>query len=109
MEKGKKQRNLSVCWRCRWLIEDPGGFYKRKKKTGPCDRCLGQLTTFQIAMESLIWRKALPKKENYAKTERRKKYLEEKRRKEDEFRRSKTEAGISSKDNGIPKTDRPKQ
>lgn len=109
MGKSHKQRNLSVCWKCRWLIEDPGGFYGRKKKNGPCDKCLMSLTTFQIAMFDMIWRKQLPPKENYAKAERRKKFLEEKRRKENEFRRSKTEVGVSSKDNGISKTDRPKQ
>lgn len=52
----------SVCYKCRWLVLDPGGYFRRKKPNGPCDRCLGQMTTFQIADEARIWLKQLPPK-----------------------------------------------
>ena len=52
----------SVCYKCRWVVEDPGGFFRRKNPNGPCDRCLGQMTAFQVADEQRIWLKQLPPK-----------------------------------------------
>jgi len=59
--KIKKERDTLVCWKCRWIVHKTG-FLKRKKNSGPCDRCLGQLTTFQIAWERDIWIRQLPEK-----------------------------------------------
>jgi hypothetical protein len=53
MENHKPKHRL--CWKCKWLVLDPGGFFKRGKKSGPCDRCLGQMTIFQEADEKNIW------------------------------------------------------
>jgi len=52
-----------VCWKCRWLITKLG-FLSRKKKTGPCDRCLGKVTTMQTAFETKIWLKHIPPRKN---------------------------------------------
>jgi hypothetical protein len=49
------QEKKEICYKCRYLVVSNGGFFKRKSKKGPCDRCLGQMTTFQIALESTIW------------------------------------------------------
>lgn len=63
-----------VCWKCRWLIESPGGFFRRKSKRGPCDKCLGRVTAFQQADEKRIWLKFIPpkKKSEHKKKEDRK-------------------------------------
>ncbi len=58
-DRGRKK---FVCWKCRWLVLD-SGFLRRKKKTGPCDRCLGRVTVFQQAWGKDIWIKHIPKKE----------------------------------------------
>jgi len=58
MKNSKPKHQL--CWKCRWLILDPGGFFRRSKKSGPCDRCLGQMTIFQEAWEKDIWLKYIP-------------------------------------------------
>lgn len=50
----------SICYKCRFLVLDNGGYFKRKSKKGPCDRCLGQMTTFQMALESTIWLQHVP-------------------------------------------------
>jgi len=51
-----------VCWKCRWLIVSPGGFFRRKTKRGPCDKCLGWMTAFQQADQKRIWLKLIPPK-----------------------------------------------
>ena len=51
-----------ICWKCRWLVVNPGGFFKRKSRRGPCDKCLGQITTFQQADEKRIWLRFIPPK-----------------------------------------------
>lgn len=108
MSKNRK-RKLLVCWKCRCLVEIPGGFYKRKKSNGPCDRCLGQLTTFQIAMQDIIWVKQLSSRKELDKEKKRKKYFEEQRRKKDGIRGKEVEKRVSGQDSGIPKTDGSKQ
>lgn len=50
----------TLCYKCRFLVLENGGFFKRKSKKGPCDRCLGQMTTMQIAMEKQIWLQHVP-------------------------------------------------
>lgn len=50
-----------ICWKCRYLTTEHG-FLKRKKRTGPCDKCLGQTTVFQRAWAKEIWLKFIPKK-----------------------------------------------
>lgn len=61
----------SVCYKCHWLVADPGGFFQRKNPNDskfPCDKCLGKMTTFQMADEARIWLKYLPiKKKEEAK------------------------------------------
>lgn len=54
--------NSSLCYKCHWVVLDPGGFFKRKNPKGPCDKCLGYMTTFQIADEARIWLKYIPPK-----------------------------------------------
>jgi hypothetical protein len=51
-----------VCWKCRWLTTEHG-FLKRDKTSGPCDKCLGKMTVFQMAWEKDIWLKFVPKQE----------------------------------------------
>jgi hypothetical protein len=56
----------SVCYKCHWLVLDPGGFFKRKNQKDtkfPCDKCLGKMTTFQIADEARIWLRLIPRKD----------------------------------------------
>lgn len=53
----------AVCYKCHWLVADPGGFFQRKNPTDhkfPCDKCLGKMTTFQMADEKRIWLKFIP-------------------------------------------------
>ena len=50
----------AICPKCHWRIIEKGGFFKRKTPKGPCDRCLGQMTTFQIVLEKTIWLQHIP-------------------------------------------------
>lgn len=50
----------ALCYKCRHLVLLNGGYFKRKNNRGPCDRCLGQMTTFQMAMEKQIWLQHVP-------------------------------------------------
>lgn len=51
------------CYKCRYLVLFPDGFFKRKSNNGPCDRCLKQMTIFQQIDQNKIWLKFIPKEE----------------------------------------------
>ena len=55
-----------LCYNCRYLVLFPDGFFKRKSKNGPCDRCLKQMTIFQQLDQNKIWLKFIPKEEKKA-------------------------------------------
>lgn len=57
------KKKKEVCYKCRWLVIVPDGFYNRKTAHGPCDRCLGKMTIFQQLWEANIWIRQIPKKD----------------------------------------------
>lgn len=50
----------SVCYKCRWLVVHPDGFFKAKKNKGMCDKCSGQMTIFQQCWDKEIWLQYIP-------------------------------------------------